>query len=168
MSFLRIWGRDEAKVQSLILALKGQFPATDFTAATDLEKAARTSDVIVTATGAKEPLIQHAWLRPGQHVTSVGSDDATKCEIDPAALVEAQVYVEARSSGEAFGTPHRAIAMGLIGAEDLAELGAALGATVSQDPHRTSIVCLSGLGVQDLTAVQAIWQDLTRSPALNP
>jgi ornithine cyclodeaminase len=58
--------------------------------------------------------------------------------------------------------------MGLIGAEDLAELGAALGATVSQDPHRTSIVCLSGLGVQDLTAVQAIWQDLTRSPALNP
>ena len=168
MSSLRVWGRNEAKVQSLITALKGQFPATDFAAAADLEKAARTSDVIVTATGAKEPLIKAEWLRPGQHVTSVGSDDATKCEIDPAALAHAQVFVEARSSGEAFGAPHRAIAKGLIGAKDLVELGAALEAKMAPDPDRTSIACLSGLGVQDLTAVQAIWPDLSCPPSLNP
>ncbi|MEL0436173.1 ornithine cyclodeaminase family protein [Phycobacter sp. K97] len=168
MSLVRVWGRDTSKVLRMISELKPRFPATRFAAAPDLERSVRAADVIIVATGAKKPLIQSAWLRPGQHVTSVGSDDATKCEIDPAALADAQVFVEARSSGEAFGTPRRAIASGLICASDLVELGTALETEMTPHPSCTSIACLSGLGVQDLTAVQAIWPALTAQAPLSP
>lgn len=161
MSMVQIWGRDKAKVQALIRTLKRQFPATGFEEATDLERAVRASDAIVAATGAKKPLIHPDWLRPGQHITSVGSDDATKCEIHPAALASAQVFVDSRSSGKAFGTPRQAILQGLIRTEDLQELGTIIDIVRKPLPERTSIACLSGLGVQDLTAVQAIWPALT-------
>jgi ornithine cyclodeaminase len=47
--------------------------------------------VIVTATGSRRPILEGSWLRPGQHVTSVGADDSTKAELDPACFHRADV-----------------------------------------------------------------------------
>jgi ornithine cyclodeaminase len=38
--------------------------------------------VILMGTSATEPLLLGDWLQAGQHVTSVGSDDHTKAELD--------------------------------------------------------------------------------------
>ncbi|MEX5563177.1 hypothetical protein SM764_07125 [Pseudophaeobacter sp. 1A16562] len=165
---VQVWGRDHAKAQALVDKLQAQFARVRFEVADDLEQAVRSSDVILTATGAKQPLIHADWLSPGQHITSVGSDDETKCEIDPVALSQAQVFVDARASGLAFGAPHRAIRSGLMAATDLTEIGAALKAGTCKNPERTSIACLSGLGVQDLTAVNAIWPKLLHKAPLPP
>ncbi|MGH2655400.1 MAG: ornithine cyclodeaminase family protein [Actinomycetota bacterium] len=56
---------------------------------TDAESGVRQADVIVTATGASDPLFDGAWVRPGTHINAVGSNYREKAEIDAAALASA-------------------------------------------------------------------------------
>ena len=91
---VRIWNRTVAKAQALAesLALDG----VDIAATDDLEAAARTADVISCATGSREPLIQGAWLRPGQHLDLVGGFMPEMREADDEALRRARIFVDTR------------------------------------------------------------------------
>ena len=46
------------------------------------EEVSEASDILITATNSKEPVLKGNWLRPGQHVNAIGTNIATKCEID--------------------------------------------------------------------------------------
>jgi ornithine cyclodeaminase len=63
----------------------------------DLEAAVRWADIISCATLAETPLVQGAWLRPGQHLDLIGSFTATMREADDAALTRASIYVDTRA-----------------------------------------------------------------------
>jgi len=157
---IEIWGRDVGKAEALRAKLSAQFPKCQFNTSNDLTKSVPIADVIITATGAKEPIVEAEWIRPGQHITSVGADDETKCEIAPEALVSAAVFVDSVCSAKAFGNTHRAISEQLIGEVHLTEIGAVLNKSIDRDPEQTTIACLSGLGIQDLTAVNQLWGNL--------
>jgi len=47
----------------------------------------------VTTTPAREPIVQAEWLRPGQHITAMGSDAAYKNEIAPGAVARVTRFV---------------------------------------------------------------------------
>ena len=53
----------------------------------------RDADVVITCTAAREPLVERGWLKPGAHVTAVGSDGPDKQELDPAILEAADLLV---------------------------------------------------------------------------
>lgn len=57
---------------------------------TDPETAVRRADVIVTATGAKDPLFEAEWVRPGTHINAVGSNYRERAEIDGAVVRSAE------------------------------------------------------------------------------
>jgi ornithine cyclodeaminase len=156
-----LWGRSPDKAAALCQALRTAHPDATFRTSTDLEQDARAADVIVTATAARAPLIQSDWIRPGQHITSVGSDDATKCELDPALLARAALFVDAAASGRAYGSPHRAIEAGLISPEAMTEIGALVMTPRPRAADALTVACLSGLGIQDLLAVRALWDRIT-------
>jgi ornithine cyclodeaminase/alanine dehydrogenase len=59
----------------------------------DAEEAVREADVIVTATGAAEPLFDGEWVKPGTHVNAVGSNASEKREVDAALLNRSAVVV---------------------------------------------------------------------------
>ena len=162
IKFLSIWGRSDIAVEELVRDLRQAFPNVEILKTGDLPSAVEQSDVVVTATGAKEPLIQAEWVTRGQHITSVGSDDTTKCEIDPAILTNADVYVDAIESAIKYGAPSRALAKGLISKADLREIGCLIGGETKSQAN-TTVACLSGLGVQDLTAVNGFWHKLALS-----
>jgi ornithine cyclodeaminase/alanine dehydrogenase-like protein (mu-crystallin family) len=164
---IAVWGRDPQKSEQLRDDLAKTHPETEFSLAGDLAEAVPLADVILTATAAKDPVIDANWLRPGQHITSVGSDDATKCEIDPQVMAKANIFVDACTSGEAFGSPHRAIAQGIITADDLTEIGTCLTHGTVRDPKSITLACLSGLGIQDLTAVRHLWQKIQAAAQLD-
>ncbi|MEJ2018411.1 MAG: ornithine cyclodeaminase family protein [Maritimibacter sp.] len=156
---LHVWGRDRAKAGELCRSLGALQTGVTVQIADDLSASVAWADVIVTATGAKDPLIQAGWIRPGQHITCVGSDDTTKCEIDPAILKDAEVFVDAKASALKYGVSARAISAKLLCEEALTEIGSVL----TRDPgnrQATTVACLSGLGVQDLTTVNAFWAEL--------
>ncbi|WP_172331368.1 cyclodeaminase [Mangrovicoccus sp. HB161399] len=146
-----IWARDPAKSGRLAAELSGNDLAVRATA--DPAEAAGFADVIVTTTPATEPILMADWLRPGQHVTAMGSDQAGKGELDPACLARADLYVADRlAQTRKMGELRAALAAGTI-ADDgsLPELGEVItgrrpGRTA---PEQITIADLTGTGVQD-------------------
>ena len=86
---VRVWGRDPAKAYQL----REDLPDLDVNIEEDIEKLIKESGLIITTTSSKEPLIQSDWIKPGTHITAVGSDTPEKCELDPNILSMADLVV---------------------------------------------------------------------------
>ena len=65
---------------------------------TSAEEAVRGADVIVTATGSREPVLFGEWLKPDAHVNAIGSVGPQSREIDTEAMKQAAVVVESREA----------------------------------------------------------------------
>lgn len=164
---LLVWARKPEKATALRARLAPVLPDIDIDVVDDLEPAVRRADVILTTTQAREPLIHGDWLRAGQHITAVGADDASKCELDVTVLRRARVYVDARDTARDTGEVHRAIRAGHYTLDDLAgELGHVLtGSTPARtSDHDITVATLAGLGVQDLVAAEVALQKLAARP----
>lgn len=57
------------------------------------QEAAAGMDIVVTATSAREPVLSGAWLRPGMHVNAIGSNAASRQEIDAEAVRRSEMIV---------------------------------------------------------------------------
>lgn len=154
----RIWARDARKAAQLAAELTAElgFPVS---AAADADGACRGADIIVTTTPSDRPILNAAWLEPGQHVTAMGSDAEHKNEIDPAAIPRAEPYVaDSLKQTRRLGELHHAIAAGLVSA-DMAfpELGAVIcGQAAGRQSSQAITFCdLTGTGVQD-TAIATL------------
>lgn len=88
-------------------------------AASDLERAARRSDVIVTCTPSRRPLLGPGSVRPGAFVAAVGADAEDKQELAPELLARARVVVDHLEQCAAIGDLHHALAAGVLGRADV-------------------------------------------------
>ncbi|MFN3274921.1 MAG: cyclodeaminase [Paracoccus sp. (in: a-proteobacteria)] len=144
-----IWARDPARAQALAADLDR--PGLTVRATSDAAGAAAAADIIVTTTPATQPILRAEWLRPGQHITAMGSDQPGKNELDPACRTRADLYVADRlSQTRLMGELRAALAAGQPDI-DHPELGQII---AGQRPGRThpdqiTICDLTGTGVQD-------------------
>ena len=127
--------------------------------APELREAVAASDLIVTATPARSPLIEAAWLRPGVHITAMGSDFPDKQELAAEVLARADLVVadhppQAATQGEV----HHAIAAGCLRLEDVSSLGsiAAGKAAGRARDDQITVADLTGLGIQDAALANAV------------
>ena len=112
----------------------------------------RDSQLVVTATPARAPVLRTEWLHPGLHVTAMGADQAGKNEIEPSALVAADAYICDRvSQCEVAGELEAALAAGLWTKGRPAELGEVIVGTKTgrKSPDDVTICDLTGTGAQD-------------------
>ena len=59
------------------------------------EETARQSEILVTATTSKEPVLKGAWLRPGMHINAIGANFPEKRELDAEAIARADaIFVD--------------------------------------------------------------------------
>ncbi len=79
--FSRSEDRREAFAREMVAELGAEVVAVD-----SAEEAVDASDIVVTATSAREPVLRGEWLRPGMHINAIGSNAATRCELDGAAV----------------------------------------------------------------------------------
>lgn len=144
-----IWARDPSRAQALADSLTRSGLTVRATA--DPAEAAVFADIIVTTTPATQPILMADWLRPGQHVTAMGSDQPGKSELDPACLARADLYVADRlSQTRLMGELRAAIAAGQPD-RDHPELGQIIAGRRPGRTHPDQItICdLTGTGVQD-------------------
>lgn len=87
-----VWSRTGTAAEKLAARLPGGAVATD------LAKAVPQADVICTATMATAPLIEGAWLRPGQHLDLIGAYRPDMREVDDTALTRAALFVDSRAT----------------------------------------------------------------------
>ena len=117
------------------------------------EELVTSSQLVVTTTPARDPILMREWVHPGLHITAMGSDSAGKNEIDPAVLGEADVLVcDHRGQCLNFGELRSAVASGAVPARrPVAELGElVLGEREGRkDDAQVTVADLTGTGVQD-------------------
>ena len=122
-------------------------------AASSAEAVASGADILVTVTPSRTPLVMAEWLRPGMHVTAVGSDGPGKQELEARCLAVADVVVTDRTSQCArLGELQHALAAGLMTTGDVtAQLGEIVAGTRigRTSPAQITIADLTGVGFQD-------------------
>lgn len=148
----RIWARDVSKARQVAEELSEQL-GLSVTAFVEPMKVVAGSHVIVTTTPANQPILNAAWLEPGQHVTAMGSDAEHKNELEPAAIVRADLYV-ADSLGQTrrLGELHHALSTGAVAGDTrFPELGQIIsGAEEGRcDDRQITVADLTGTGIQD-------------------
>ncbi len=152
---INIWGRDPIKVDQA----KSDLSDLNANIETNLEKLVTESRLIITTTSSKDPLIQSEWVKPGTHITAVGSDTPEKCELDPNLLSKADLVVaDSLEQNLIRGEIHQAIKRSLIDSESIVELGEIFAGLKPGRINEDSITIadLTGVAVQDLVIAQAV------------
>ncbi|HEX4599913.1 MAG TPA: ornithine cyclodeaminase family protein [Gemmatimonadales bacterium] len=127
----------------------------------DLPAAARASDVIVTCTPAREPILGPDDVRPGTFVAAVGADHPEKHEIAPALLAASRVVVDVLEQAATFGDLHHALAAGALTRADVhAELGAVVAGSKPgrRRAEETFVFDSTGMALQDVAAAAAVYE----------
>jgi ornithine cyclodeaminase/alanine dehydrogenase-like protein (mu-crystallin family) len=160
---LRVWGRNRDKARTRIedLQRRGKLPANcQVSVAETVAEAVEDSDIVVTVTASRAPLVRAEWLKLGVTVIAVGSDAPAKQELDVDALARAdRIVADSLPQCLRLGEIHHAVEQGAIMKE---KVSAELGEIVArQKPGRVSeneiIVCdLTGVGVQDVAAASLV------------
>ena len=153
------WGVGDDELESYKSEMEGKGFRVRTTR--DAAEVAAECNLIVTCTPSRRPLLAAADIRPGTHITAMGSDTAEKQELDPAILARAdRVVVDSLSQARLRGECYKAFEAGAIGPEKVVELGA-----VIADPmlrrvaeEETTVADLTGVAVQDIQIAKAVWK----------
>ena len=154
---VRVWGRDPVKTN----LVKKDLSELDVNVEEDLENLVKESRLIITTTSSKEPLIQSDWIKPGTHITAVGSDTPEKCELDPNIVSMADLVVaDSLDQNLIRGEIYQAIKRSLIDAKSIVEIGDIFAGNKPGRVRKDSITVadLTGVAVQDLTIAQAVFK----------
>lgn len=130
-------------------------------AARDLRDAAQASDVVVTCTPSKSPLLFPGFLKPGTFVAAVGADSEEKQELDPALMAAATLVTDVTEQCAAFGDLNHALASGLVKREDVhAELGeiVAGGKPGRRSAEEIIVFDSTGMALQDVAAASVVYR----------
>ena len=98
-------------------------------------------------------------MKPGTHITAVGSDGAGKQELDAAILARADhCVVDSISQCVLLGESHFAVSDGLINESKLKELGAIIAGneTGRLKEDEITIADLTGVAVQDIQIAKSV------------
>ncbi|MGH2425157.1 MAG: ornithine cyclodeaminase family protein [bacterium] len=157
IALVKCYGRDERRrtafADEMIQELGAEVAAVD-----SAEEAVEGTDIIITATSSRSPVIFGSWLQPGLHVNAIGSNWGDRRELDADAIGRAgrivvddleQAKVE---SGDLIG----AVEEGAIDWTRVVELGPIVAGTI---PGRTSESEISlfesqGIALEDVAAMK--------------
>ena len=116
-------------------------------------EAVEGSQIVVTTTPARQPVVMAEWVRPGTHITAVGSDIPQKQELDPAILIKAdRVVADSLEQCLRSGEIHHAVETGSFARSSVyAELGELASGRKSgrATDEEITVADLTGLGIQD-------------------
>lgn len=91
-----VWGRTASKAEEVVKTMSAELPNIELSVASDIEKACGEADIVVSATGAHEPLVKGDWIKEGTHTDFIGNHHATKRECDTALVVKSKVFADSR------------------------------------------------------------------------
>jgi len=154
-----VWGRGETQLSSY----RDEFSKKGYDIKTTLEAndVLAECNLVVTTTPAREPLLGAAALRPGTHITAVGSDTPYKQELDSAIVARADLVV-ADSIEQCLvrGEIHQAIEAGVVDRRRVVELGDVIdGRTAGRtSQEQITVADLTGVAVQDMKIAEAVFR----------
>jgi ornithine cyclodeaminase/alanine dehydrogenase-like protein (mu-crystallin family) len=149
ISEVRVWSRDREKRKIFADELTAKAKETP-------EEVVRGADIVVTATNAKDPVIEHAWIEPGMHINAMGSNVGSRREL-PEELVRRADTVAVDSIEQA-----KIEAGDLLLANHWSNVVELKDVRKSYNPEHITIFESLGLGVEDVAAAGFVYEAANR------
>lgn len=144
---VRVWSRRRETAQRFVDDL--QDPAR---VCSSVKEAVAGADVIVTATGASEPILLGEWVKSGAHIAAVGACRPDWRELDDVLMRDAVVYVDSREGANAESGD-----IILSGAQVSAELGEVINGSRPAQREKTTVFKSLGMGIQDAVSAKLVF-----------
>ncbi len=119
------------------------------------------SDIVVTCTPARSPILGRSDVRSGTFVAAVGSDSETKQELEPALLAASKLVVDVLEQCATIGELHHALDSGVMRREDVfAELGEVVSGRRPgrEDEDEVTIFDSTGTALEDVAAASLVYE----------
>ena len=150
-----LWGRTPARAAECASDLRQLLPGVEVSIAASPAEVAGRARLLITTTASREPLLHHADIRRGSHITAVGSDAAGKQELDPGILQSAALLlVDSVEQCAKLGELQHAREQSPIAVE----IGAFCDAGMRVEGP-LSVCDLTGLGVEDLYIAEYCYEN---------
>jgi len=147
-----VWSRTAERSEAYAKEMAARF-GLSVAAVGSAREAIEPADLVITTTPSREPIVRAAWLRPGVHITAMGSDGPDKRELESLVLARAtKVVADRLDQCLRLGEIHHAVAESMI---DAGRVHGELGDIVAgfkpgrESDDEITVADLTGVGVQD-------------------
>jgi len=134
----------------------------------NLDTAVQQSDLCVTCTPSRQPLLGPADVKPGTFIAAVGADSPDKQELHPVLMAKSKIVVDVLQQCAVMGDLHHALEASSVTCGDVyAELGEVV---ARKKPGRQSdeeiiIFDSTGMALQDVAAAALVFENAERQRA---
>jgi ornithine cyclodeaminase/alanine dehydrogenase len=159
VSEVRVYGRDPERRRAFGEEMEKRLGLVIRPAARPEEVAAE-SEILVTATSAREPVLFGEWLKPGHHVNAIGSNALNRREIDDQVVLRANV-IAADSVDQAkveCGDLAPSIASGRLSWEKVHELSDIVVSGIARGAADITLFESQGIALEDVAAAQVVYE----------
>jgi len=159
ISEARVWGCKRSHIRNFIKDMKGA--GLDLIRAKSIKECLKGSDIVVTTTPSRKPLVKLSWLKPGTHINAIGADARGKQELEPIILKKAKVVVDAWEQAAHSGEINVPLRNKLISRKDIfADIGeVAIGKRKGRtDSCEITVFDSTGLAIQDVAIANLIYK----------
>ena len=135
------------------------------TAVSDLATAVRQSDICVTCTTSRQPILALGDVSPGTFIAAVGADNPEKQEIHPDLMAKSKIVVDILEQCAVMGDLHHAIVAGVVERADVhAELGEIVAAKKAGRASDEEIIVFdsTGMALQDVAVAAFLYEKAMR------
>ena len=154
---LIVHGRSDASLQSYKTDMENHGYEVQVTR--DSAEVANVCNLILMTTPSQVPLLNLAHVRPGTHITAMGSDTAEKQEIESGILALADIVVaDSLEQCQQRGEIYHALNAGDISLDQVLELGNIIkqGSRCRTSDDQITVADLTGVAVQDIQIAKAV------------
>jgi alanine dehydrogenase len=146
---VRIWNRSPELAEALAIRVSRELELKAYSC--PLQEAVSLADIVITITAASEALVRREWVRPGTHVSSMGSDAQGKFELDPELVGAGKLFADVPAQAITLGDFEAAYLAGKVMESSIRPIGAVVAGEPGRlSPDDITIYDSSGMALQDL------------------
>ncbi|MBI4650041.1 alanine dehydrogenase [Candidatus Desantisbacteria bacterium] len=160
---VKVWGNEKALVLNFIKDMKKLNLKLIHTE--KIEDCVRESDIVVTTTPSRKPIVMLEWLKKGTHINAIGADAKGKQELDPVILKNAKVVIDSWEQASHSGEINVALSKGIISKKDIfADIGEVVSGKKKGRTNNNELTVFdsTGLAIQDVAVANLIYQAAIR------
>lgn len=162
---VRVAGRDKVKLKKFITSiprrLQSEFgmnaEVAVFEEVDSLEQAVKCSDIIITVTPSRTPIIRREWVNKGTHISCIGADMAGKQELDSSLISAARLFLDDKEHCMQVGEIEVPLKEGMITEDNISgELGDVILGKIKGRTHHDQITIFdaAGMAILDIYAAK--------------
>lgn len=154
-----VWGHKESFINNFIK--NNRKMDLKFTAAKNVKECVENSDIVITTTPSRKPLVKLEWLKKGVHINAIGADAKGKEELSPLILKNAKVVIDSWEQASHSGEINVPVRKGIISKKDIyADIGEIVTGKKKARTNETEITVFdsTGLAIQDVAISDLIYK----------